>query len=316
MSGETHRAVVAAIVGNLAIAVTKLAAAAFSGSASMLSEGIHSIVDTGNGALMLHGMRRSRKPPDEQHPLGYGHELYFWTLLVGVLIFGLGGGMSIVTGVVHIAQGTAPEATWWTYAVLAAATVFEAGSWYFGWRAFRAESRGRGIITTIRRSKDPTAFSVLLEDSAALLGLLLAFVGVSLSAWLDKPWIDGAGSVSIGVLLCAVAIVMVYESMGLLVGEGMEKAALEEIEEIVRSDPAVARVDHVLTLYFGPNEVMLALDVRFLRTARVAEVREAIARIKEAIAKRYPEVRHVYLDTVSSGERRDRGIGLASRSGP
>jgi cation diffusion facilitator family transporter len=309
MSGETHKAVVAAIAGNLAIAVTKLAAAAFSGSASMLSEGIHSIVDTGNGALMLNGIRRSKKPPDERHPLGYGHELYFWTLLVGVLIFGLGGGMSIVTGVVHILHRTEPETAWWTYAVLGAATVFEAGSWYFGYRAFRAESRGRGVIATIRRSKDPTAFSVLLEDSAALLGLLLAFAGVALSAWLDKPWIDGLGSVLIGVLLCAVAIVMVYESMGLIAGEGMERAALEEIETIVRSDPAVRRVDRLLTLYLGPKDVMLAIDLRLSSRARVADVRAAIARIKEAIAQRYPEVRHVYLDTVSSEEREARATG-------
>jgi len=302
VSGETHRAVIAAIVGNVLIAATKLVAAALSGSASMLSEAIHSLVDTCNGALMLHGIRRSRKPPDEQHPLGYGHELYFWTLLVGVLIFGLGGGMSIVTGAVHIAHHTAPESAWWTYAVLGAATVFEAGSWYFGYKAFRKEQRGRGFVTTIRHSKDPSAFAVLLEDSAALLGLLLAFVAVALSDWLDAPWIDGAGSVLIGLLLCAVAVVMVYESMSLLVGEGMEKPALAELEKIIRADPLVSRVDRLVTLYLGPDEVMLTIDLRLAPDARITEVRRAMARLKGAIRNRYPQVRRVYLDTVSSAD--------------
>jgi cation diffusion facilitator family transporter len=297
MSGETRTAVIAAIVGNLAIAITKLVAAAFSGSASMLSEAIHSIVDTGNGALMLNGIRRSRMPPDARHPLGYGHELYFWTLVVGVLIFGLGGGMSIVTGVAHILHGAAPEAAWWNYAVLGAAGAFEAASWYFGYRAFRAESRGRGIVTTIRRSKDPSAFAVLLEDSAALVGIAVAFACVALSATLHAPWIDGAGSVLIGVLLCLVAVVMVYESMGLLIGEGMEPAALAELERIVLADPAVERVDRLLTLYLGPADVMLAIAMRLRGDAPLTDVRETIARLKRAIVKRFPHIRRIYLDT-------------------
>jgi divalent metal cation (Fe/Co/Zn/Cd) transporter len=235
--------------------------------------------------------------------MGYGHELYFWTLLVGVLIFGLGGGMSIVTGVVHIAHHTTPESFWWTYAVLAAATVFEAGSWYFGYKAFREERRGRGFVDTIRHSKDPSAFAVLLEDSAALLGLLIAFAGVSLSNWLDAPWIDGACSVLIGVLLCAVAVVMVYESMGLLVGEGMDKPALAELETIIRADPLVDRVDRLVTLYLGPDDVMLTIDLRLAAEARIADVRRTMARLKSAIRNRYPQVRRIYLDTVSAEAR-------------
>src|SRR2546423_3301305 len=153
MATESHKAVIAAIAGNVAIAVSKFIAAALSGSAAMLSEAIHSLVDTGNGALMLVGMRRSRKPPDPNHPFGFSHELYFWTLMVGVLIFGLGGGMSIVSGVMHLRSGSELEDVGWNYAVLAFAAVFEGGSWWFGWRAFRTEMRGRGVIETIIETK-------------------------------------------------------------------------------------------------------------------------------------------------------------------
>src|SRR5689334_8425599 len=170
----------------------------------MLSEAIHSLVDTGNDALMLYGIRRSAKPPDEHHPFGYGHELYFWTLVVGVLIFGLGGGMSVVTGVLHILHGDAPEVSGWNYAVIFAAMIFEGVSWYFGFRAFRTERRGRGVVETIQRTKDPATFAIVLEDSAALAGLVIALAGLYLSATLDQPWIDGAGSILIGVLLCFV----------------------------------------------------------------------------------------------------------------
>jgi cation diffusion facilitator family transporter len=298
VSKETGTAVVAAITGNVLIALTKLTAAAFSGSASMLAEAIHSIVDTGNGGLMLLGLRRSRKPPDAEHPLGYGHELYFWTLIVGMLVFGLGGGMSIVTGVFHILRGTAAESAWWNYAVLAAAAVFEGISWYFGVKAFRAERRGRGIYETIRRTKDPSAFAVMIEDSAALVGIALAFCGLAFSSWLQAPWIDGAFSIAIGVLLCGVALIMVYESMGLLIGEGMEKRALGELRAIIDGDKQVQRVADLLTLYLGPQEVLLAIELEMRPRSTVEEVRSALDRIKAAIRQRFPQVRRVYVDTI------------------
>src|SRR5690242_10585273 len=226
MAGETRRAVLAAVAGNLAIAATKFIAAAASGSAAMLAEAIHSVVDTGNGALMLYGLRRSRRPPDAAHPFGYGHELYFWTLVVGMVVFAAGGGMSIVTGTMHLANPSPPENAGWSYAVLACAAVFEGVSWVYGAKAFHAERRGRGILETIHATKNPASFAVLLEDSAALIGLLFAFLGIYLSEARGRPWLDGASSILIGILLCAVALVMVYESKGLLVGEGVEKRTL------------------------------------------------------------------------------------------
>jgi cation diffusion facilitator family transporter len=299
MASESKQAVVAAIAGNLAIAVAKFVAAALSGSAAMLSEAFHSLVDTGNDVLMLYGMRESRRPPDEAHPFGHGHELYFWTLVVGILFFALGGGMSIVTGVMHIGEGRLPEDAGWNYAVIAAAIVFEGGSWWFGFKAFRSERRGRGVFETIRISKDPATFSVLLEDSAALAGLVVAFLGIFLSTKLGAPWIDGASSILIGVLLCLVAVVMVYESKGLLVGEGVEKPTLEGVRAILRADPGVERVDKLLTLYLGPEEVMLAIELRFRREMRTEDIRQTLARLKREIRERYPRIRRIFLDTAA-----------------
>jgi len=296
MAGESRTAVIAAIAGNLAIAAIKFVAAALFGSAAMLSEAIHSLVDTGNDALMLYGIRRSAKPPDDQHPFGYGHELYFWTLVVGVLIFAVGGGMSIVSGVLHIVNRKAAEADVWNYAVLGVAAVFEAISWYFGLRAFRKEQAGRGVIETIKVSKDPTTFSVLLEDSAALVGLALAFAGIYLSASLGMPWLDGASSIAIGVLLCAIALVMVYESKGLLVGEGVTRATAQGIRELIAVEPDVESVGKLATMYLGPDEVMLAVEVHFRPERSGDDRRRSITRMTRAIQDKYPRIRHVFLD--------------------
>jgi cation diffusion facilitator family transporter len=298
MASESKAAVIAAIVGNLGIAVSKGVAAAFSGSSAMLSEAIHSFVDTGNGALLLYGLHRSKLPADRAHPFGYGHELYFWTLVVAVLIFGLGGGMSIVTGWRHIDHPEPPKDLAWSYAVLAVAATFEAISWYFGWKAFRTERRGRGIVETIVRSKDPTTFSVVLEDSAALLGLAFAFIGLWLGSALGKPWIDGAASILIGLLLCAVAVLMVNESRKLLVGEGVERKTLEAIRALACADPDVAEVGHIFTMYLGPEEVMLVMEIHFRRDPGT-DIRAAVMRLKRGVQEKYPKIRRISFDAAS-----------------
>jgi cation diffusion facilitator family transporter len=299
MSEESKVAVIAAIAANIAIAVSKFIAAAFSGSAAMLSEAIHSLVDSGNGGLMIYGMKRSHLPADDEHPFGHGHELYFWMLIVGMLIFGVGGGMSIVTGFKHILDPEPTGDPGWNYAVLLSAALFEGTSWYFGWKAFRIERRGRGIVETIRRTKDPTSFSVLLEDSAALLGLAIAFIGVFLGHSSGMAWIDGAASLIIGTLLCGVAIVMVSECKGLLVGEGVEKSTIKGIRLIALVDPAVEHVGRLLTMYLGPHEVMLAIEVRFRSTTTVIDIRQAMARLKQAIQGKYPKIRRIFFDAQS-----------------
>jgi cation diffusion facilitator family transporter len=296
MASESRTAVIAAIAGNLAIAACKGVAAGISGSAAMLSEAIHSLVDTGNGGLMLLGMARSKRPADADHPFGSGHELYFWTLMVGVLIFGLGGGMSIVTGVLHIRAGHVVEDAALNYWVLGVATVFESVTWWFGWRAFSLERRGRGIVETITDTKDPTTFSVLLEDTAALLGLVVAFVGIFVGNLLGITWLDGAASIVIGLLLCTTAYIMVNESRALLVGEGVSRATLDGIRKLVCADPAVENVGRLRTLYLGPEEVMLVLEMHMRDDAEMTELRETTARLKRAIREKYPKVRRVFFD--------------------
>ncbi|MGI9175019.1 MAG: cation diffusion facilitator family transporter, partial [Rhodothermales bacterium] len=215
---SSKKAIYAAIVGNFAIAITKFIAAGISGSSAMLTEGIHSLVDTGNGGLLLFGLHRSRRPADEQHPFGYGKEVYFWTLMVAVLIFGLGGGISIYEGIQHMLHPEPIGDPTLSYIVLALAIVFEGIVWFIAWREF---NRLRGDVSSwrfIRATKDPTLFAVLFEDTAALLGLVVALVGIFLSRQLEMPILDGAASVVIGVILCVTATLLLKESKGLLVG--------------------------------------------------------------------------------------------------
>ena len=294
MATGSKTAIIAAILGNVAIAITKVVAAFFTGSSAMLSEAIHSIVDTGNGGLMLYGIRNSRKPADEEHPFGHGRELYFWTLIVGVLVFGVGGGMSAFQGVTHILHPAVLEDLSWNYVVLALAAVFEGTTWYFGWKAFGAERRGQGIIKTIHTSKDPTSFSVLLEDSAALLGIAIAFIGIFLANQLKEPRLDGVASVTIGILLCCVATVMVYESKGLLIGEGVDRKTLQNLRAIIEADPDVAHVQHLHTIYQGPKTVTLVIELRFQDTISATDIRSAVVRLETTVRGRYSDIKHVF----------------------
>ena len=304
MSGlsKSQFAIYAAIAGNLAIAVTKFVAAVFTGSAAMLSEGIHSIVDTGNGGLMLLGLYKSRKPSDSDHPFGHGHELYFWTLVVGVLVFAIGGGMSVYEGIIHITHPRETENIVWSYAVLGIAAVFEGTTWLAGWKAFSAERGRRGVLQTIHETKDPSSFTVLLEDSAALLGLVFAFVGIFLGRQLGMPYLDGVASVVIGLLLCAVAVLMVYESKGLLIGEGLDKATLKHVRKVVQEDPAVERVRALYTLYLGPHEVLLTIELRFHSHISAREVRHAVRRLQKAIQSCHPDIKRIFFGAESFDE--------------
>jgi cation diffusion facilitator family transporter len=245
-------------------------------------------------------MRRSQLPPDEDHPFGHGHELYFWSLIVGVLIFGLGGGMSIFAGVNRLRSPEPLGDATWNYAVLAISAVFEGITWYLGWKAFVTEQRGRGVIETILHSKDPTSFSVLLEDSAALLGLAFAFLGVWAATSLGIVWLDGAASILIGVLLCLVAVVMVNESRKLLVGEGIERKSLQAIRAFITGDGSVEQLGRLLSMYLGPEEVMLIVEIRF-RTGKAHDVRAAVERIKAGIQEKYPRIRRISFDTTALG---------------
>lgn len=308
-TSEPTFAIYAAIAGNLAIAVTKFIAAAITGSSAILSEAIHSVVDTGNGWLILLGVRKSRKPPDKDHPFGHGHELYFWTLIVGVLIFAVGGGMSVYEGINHILHPKEPERLAWSYAVLGLATVFESTTWLFGWKAFNTERGRKGVLQTIHDTKDPSTFTVLLEDSAALLGLVFAFLGIFLGSLLDVPQLDGVASVLIGLLLCGVAVLMVYESKGLLIGEGLDHESLESIRVLVEGDVAVESVGHLHTMYLGPHEVLLTIELRFRGHITAVEIRQAVRRLREAIQSEHPDVRRIFFGSEYLSEEGDISLG-------
>jgi len=302
VASASKTSIYAAIVGNLAIAVTKFVAAAFSGSGAMLSEAIHSVVDTGNGALMLLGIYRSQKPPDFEHPFGHGRELYFWTLIVAILVFAVGGGISLYEGITHIKHPTRSHGPVWNYTVLGIAAIFEGTSWLFGWKAFSVEKGKRRILEAIHTSKDPTSFSVLLEDSAALIGLLFAFLGIFLGRQLSMPYLDGVASMMIGVLLCVVAMVIVYESKGLLIGEGLDRHTLTELRTLVQTDPAVERVQHLNTLYLGAHEVLLTIELHFRSNISAAEVRKAVGRLRGKIQVRHPDITRIFFGAESITE--------------
>jgi cation diffusion facilitator family transporter len=303
MTTDSKTAIFAAIAGNLAIAATKLVAAYVTGSSAMLSEGIHSIVDTGNGGLLLLGLRRSKKKPDANHPFGHGKELYFWSLIVAIMIFALGGGMSVYEGVTHLRHPHLSDPTW-NYVVLGLAILFESFSFYFAYKAFRGEMRGDGIFKTIRASKDPTTFTVLFEDAAAMLGLLVALGGIFLGHVLQNPYFDGAASIVIGLILGVVAGFLAFESKGLLIGEAVSPEVLASIRSLAEQDEAVSEVKKALTMHFGPQEVLLTLDIRFKKHLRTPQIAEAINRLEKVIREKHPEIKHIFIEAKSLKEAR------------
>lgn len=306
MAAESKLAIYAAIGGNLAIAIMKFTAAVFTGSSAMLSEGIHSLVDTGNGGLLLLGIHKSKRRADAAHPFGYGKELYFWSLIVAVLIFGVGGGISIYEGIVHLITPSALEDPFWSYIVLGLAMVFEGFVFVIAFRAFQSlKGDEQNIWEAIKASKDPTTFTVLFEDAAALLGLIVAFVGIFLAHQLNNPYLDGAASVVIGLILTTVAGFLIYESKGLLVGEGADPQTLKDIRKLAESDPAVRRVINPLTMHFGPNTMLLTMDIEFDGKLSAAKVKEAVDRLERSIKNQYPAIKYIYIEagSVAAGGR-------------
>jgi cation diffusion facilitator family transporter len=286
-----------AIGGNLAVATAKFVAAAASGSSAMLSEAIHSLVDTGDGLLLLFGRWRSKRPPDRGHPFGHGREQYFWSMVVALIIFGVGGGVSIYEGILHLRRLPRIEDPTWSYVVLGLAAVFEGISWTIAFREMLHRRRpGDGIWQTIRRSKDPSVFTVLLEDSAALIGLAIAFAGIWLEHRLQNPYLDGVASILIGLLLAVVAAVLARETRGLIIGEGAHPEVVDDILAIARADPAVERASIPLTMQLAPKEVLVNLDVRFQRGLTTAEIEEAVDRLEREIRARHPDVSRIFIE--------------------
>jgi cation diffusion facilitator family transporter len=298
---ESRTAVYGAIAANVAIAITKFVVAGVTGSSSMLSEAIHSLVDTGNGGLLLIGMKRSQRPATPEHPFGHGKELYFWSLIVGVLIFGLGGGVSIYEGILHMRSPKPLEEPIWNYVVLACAAVFEGISFSIAWRQFAKQRGSTPFWQALRTSKDPAAYTVLAEDSAALGGLAIAAGGVFFSHWLESPRLDGVASILIGILLAGVAVLLIHQSRGLLVGEGIAPETAKAIRGIVCAEKDVSDCGPVLSMYVGAEDVLVALDVVFAPETPADAAAAAIRRIEARIRERFPKIRRIYIEGVGPG---------------
>ncbi len=288
-----------AIGANTAIAITKFTVAGITGSSAMLSEGVHSAVDTFNGVLLLVGIRLSQRPATPEHPFGHGKELYFWSLIVAVLIFGLGGGVSFFEGVQHMRHPEPMRDPTWNYVVLAAAALFEGISFYIALRQFRKQAGSTPFWKAVHQSKDPTTYTVLAEDAAALAGLAIAAVGIALSHRLNMPVLDGAASVLIGLLLAGVATLLTWESRGLLIGEGIRPETAQAIRDLALAQPSVRDVGRVLSMYVGPDDVLVTMDLDFDAGTDAAEAAAAIGKVEQQVRERFPMIRRLFIESGS-----------------
>lgn len=306
----SKKVIYAALAGNSLIAITKFAAAAVTGSSAMLSEAIHSVVDTGNQGLLLYGLKRADQQADDAHPFGYGMELYFWTFVVAILIFAVGGGISIYGGIQKIHSPATIESAFVNYIVIGFAMIFEAAAWYVAYKEFSQTRGQKSFLEAIHTSKDPTIFTVLFEDTAALLGLIVAFAGIALSEMLDLPLLDGVASVIIGIILAGVAILLAYESKGLLIGEGASKSVVQGIRNVVSAQTGIIAVNELLTMHFGPKDILVTLSLDFDDTLDSKQVEAAISSMEKEIKTFYPNVTRVFIEAQSW-----QGHGLDAASG-
>ncbi|MFN2290524.1 MAG: cation diffusion facilitator family transporter [Anaerolineae bacterium] len=306
-SGSSERpiTVYGAIAANLVIAVTKFAAGFATGSSAMLSEGIHSSVDTGNQLLLLLGLRQSAKPADDQHPFGHGPDLYFWSLIVAMLIFGLGGGMSIYEGITHLQHPSELGAPTWNYVVLAIAFVVEGAAFGIALRELLRQRRPEeSFWQALRSSKDPTVYTVLAEDAAALSGIVIAVIGVYLAHRFENPVFDGAASIVIGLVLATVAVFLAYESRSLLVGESAYPNVVQGIQRLAAEDEGVRQVRRPWTMHLGPRELLLTMEIDFSPDLSAAGVAAAVDRLESQIRQNYPQVKHIFIEAESLSSRR------------
>ena len=298
--GGSKTVIYAALAGNLLIAVTKFGAAGLTGSSAMLSEAIHSLVDSGNQVLILYGLRRAARPADEMHPFGYGMELYFWTFVVAVMIFAVGAGVSIYEGITALmGEGHELRDPTVNYIVLGAAMIFEGVAWVIAYREFNKIRGDRSFLREVRRSKDPTVFTVLFEDSAAMLGLIVAAVGIALSHAFHAPEIDAIASILIGVILAGIAALLAFESKGLLIGEAASRDLQDSVRAIIEESPGILATNELLTMHLGPRDILINLSLDFEDRMSSVDVEAAISTLERRIKDSHREVKRVFIEAQS-----------------
>ncbi|MCF6365976.1 MAG: cation diffusion facilitator family transporter [Bacteroidales bacterium] len=296
MEGTSNKAIYGALIANIAIAISKFIAASFTGSSSMMSEGIHSLVDTGNGILLLLGIKKSKRPADEKHPFGYGNEVYFWSFIVAILIFALGGGFALYEGIVHILHPKELNDVIWNYVVLSLAIVFEGSALLVALKQFNKTRKGKSFFRALVDTKDTSTAAIVIEDSAALVGLTIALLSVFLGQITGIVYFDGIGSVLIGLLLISVSVFFALECKSLLIGEGLQEEDVEKIVQILASEKNVTAYKRPLSLYFGPNEVLINLNANFKDDLISDEIEQTVDRIEKQIKSRIPAVNRIFIE--------------------
>jgi len=299
VKSDSRKVIYAALGANALIAVSKFVAASITGSSAMMSEGVHSVVDTGNQGLLLLGIRRAKRPADAAHPFGYGAEIFFWAFVVAILIFALGAGISVYEGVNKLLNPHPITSPYINYIVLAGAFVFECAAWVIAYREFRkAEGNRRKFhfFTAVRQSKDPVTFTVLFEDSAAMLGLVAAAAGVAGTDTLGLEWADGTASIVIGFILAGAAILLARETKGLLIGEAANPDVVRGIREIIKDAPDILHINELRTMHLAPHEILLALSVDFADGISSQTVERAVSTLERQIKESYPEVQRVFIE--------------------
>jgi cation diffusion facilitator family transporter len=286
----SKRVIYAALAGNVLVAITKFVAAALSGSSSMLSEGVHSAIDCGNELLLLYGYRRAARPPDADHPFGHGREIYFWSFIVALLLFALGAGVSTYEGVLHVLRPEPLTRLGLNYAVLGASALFEAGSWLVAFRRFRKQKGSKGYWEAMRDSKDPPSFMVLFEDSAALIGIAIAALGISAAHYFALSALDGVASILIGVLLGVTALLLARETKQLLIGERASRRINESLISLARQQPGIEHAHHAVTVHLAPDQIVAALSLEFEDCLRTPEIERSVQALERCIRDRHPEI--------------------------
>ncbi len=295
MAGNSKNVVLAALIGNILIAVTKFFAAAFTGSSAMLSEGIHSLVDVGNQVLLLFGLKQAKKPATPEHPYGFGKEIYFYSFVVAILLFAFGGGLSIYEGIKHLQHPEAIKGIYINYIVLGFAFIFEGAAWWVAYKEFKKISKRFHWFHAINRAKDPAIIVVLLEDSAAMIGLFIATVGITLSHMLNMPIIDSMASILIGSLLLLIASWLAYESKSLLVGEAANPEICLAVQKIISQSEYCDGVQNIMTMHISPEDILLNLQVDFKDDLTSQQVEATIAEFEQHIKQTIPSISWIFI---------------------